>query len=86
MRENLLNPAKGMGSMNDMSKAPAIHRPIPFIDLQAQRRRIGGAIEAAIERVLAHGQFIMGPEVAEFEARMAEYCGAPHVKIGRAHV
>jgi dTDP-4-amino-4,6-dideoxygalactose transaminase len=62
--------------------APAVERPpaaIEFIDLQAQRRRIGGRIEAAIRRVLDHGRFILGPEVAEFERRLAEFCGARHV-------
>jgi dTDP-4-amino-4,6-dideoxygalactose transaminase len=53
--------------------------PIEFIDLQAQRARIGGRIEAAIGRVLEHGRFILGPEVAELERRLAEYCGAKHV-------
>ncbi len=53
-------------------------RPIPFIDLQAQRARIAGNIDAAIRRVLDHGNFIMGPEVGELEARLAGYCGAGH--------
>ena len=52
---------------------------IEFIDLQAQRRRIAGRIEAAIGRVLAHGRFILGPEVAELERHLAEFCGARHV-------
>src|ERR1043166_55404 len=50
--------------------------PIPFIDVAAQRRRLGRAIDDAIARVTAHCQFIQGPEVAEFEARLAEFCGA----------
>src|ERR1043165_9689882 len=50
--------------------------PIPFIDVAAQRRRLGRAIADAIARVTAHCQFIQGPEVAEFEARLAEFCGA----------
>ena len=37
--------------------------PLAFIDLKAQRARLGGAIDAAVARVLDHGQFIMGPEV-----------------------
>ena len=37
--------------------------PIPFIDVAAQRRRLGPAIDAAIARVLGHCQFILGPEV-----------------------
>jgi dTDP-4-amino-4,6-dideoxygalactose transaminase len=52
--------------------------PLPFIDLQAQRRRLGGRIEAAIARVLDHGQFIMGPEVGAFEAALASYLGVRH--------
>jgi dTDP-4-amino-4,6-dideoxygalactose transaminase len=50
--------------------------PIPFIDVGAQRRRLGRAIDEAIVRVTAHCQFINGPEVAEFEAKLAEFCGA----------
>jgi len=51
---------------------------IPFIDLQAQRARLGGRIDAAIERVLEHGRFILGPEVAELEDQLARYCGVAH--------
>lgn len=50
-----------------------------FIDLAAQHARIGDKIEAAILRVLAHGRFIMGPEVAELESELASYCGVTHV-------
>ena len=50
--------------------------PIPFIDVGAQRRRLGRAVDDAITRVTEHCQFIQGPEVAEFEARLAEFCGA----------
>ena len=53
--------------------------PIAFIDLAAQRRRLGRAVDDAIARVLTHCQFIMGPEVAAFEAALAAYCGARHV-------
>jgi dTDP-4-amino-4,6-dideoxygalactose transaminase len=52
---------------------------IPFIDLDAQRRRLGPAIDDAIARVLGHCQFIMGPEVRAFEADLAAFCGARHV-------
>jgi len=52
--------------------------PIPFIDVAAQRRRLGPAIDAAVARVLAHCQFVMGPEVREFEAQLAAFCGAHH--------
>jgi dTDP-4-amino-4,6-dideoxygalactose transaminase len=52
---------------------------IPFIDVAAQRRRLGPAVEEAVARVLAHCQFINGPEVAALEAALAAYCGAKHV-------
>jgi UDP-2-acetamido-2-deoxy-ribo-hexuluronate aminotransferase len=53
-------------------------RPIPFIDLAAQRRRLGGAIDKAVAGVLAHCQFIQGPEVHVLEAELAAFCGARH--------
>lgn len=49
---------------------------IPFIDLAAQQKRIQPEINAAIQRVLAHGKYILGPEVHELEERLAEYTGA----------
>ncbi len=52
--------------------------PIPFIDIAAQRRRLGPAIDAAVARVLDHCQFILGPEVRAFEAELAAFCGAKH--------
>ena len=52
--------------------------PIPFIDLKAQRHHLGGAIDAAVTRVLDHGQFILGPEVRELESQLAAFCGARH--------
>ena len=51
---------------------------IPFIDVAAQRRRLDGAIDAAVARVLGHCQFILGPEVRTFEAELAKFCGARH--------
>jgi UDP-2-acetamido-2-deoxy-ribo-hexuluronate aminotransferase len=53
--------------------------PIPFIDVAAQRRRLGPAVDSAIARVLKHCQFILGPEVHAFEAELAAFCGARHV-------
>ncbi len=53
-------------------------KPIPFIDLAAQRQRIGRSIEAAMARVVEHGQFIMGPEIRELEQQLAAFCGAKH--------
>jgi dTDP-4-amino-4,6-dideoxygalactose transaminase len=60
--------------MNQHTQPP----PIPFIDVAAQRRRLGGAIDAAVARVLSHCQFILGPEVRTFESELAQFCGARH--------
>ncbi len=51
-------------------------QPIPFIDVAAQRRRLGRAVDDAVARVLAHCQFIQGPEVRALEAELAAFCGA----------
>ena len=51
---------------------------IPFIDLGAQRPRLGHLIDKAILRVVDHGAYIMGPEVAQLEADLAAFCGARH--------
>jgi UDP-2-acetamido-2-deoxy-ribo-hexuluronate aminotransferase len=49
-----------------------------FIDLATQQARLKPRLDAAIARVLAHGQYILGPEVAELEARLCAYTGAKH--------
>jgi UDP-2-acetamido-2-deoxy-ribo-hexuluronate aminotransferase len=51
---------------------------IPFIDLAAQQDRLRGDIESGVARVLAHGQYILGPEVAELEEKLAAYTGVAH--------
>jgi len=51
---------------------------IAFVDLKAQQARIKDRLDAGIARVLAHGQYILGPEVAELEARLAAFVGARH--------
>ena len=53
--------------------------PVPFIDVAAQRRRLGKSVDEAIARVLAHCQFINGPEVSQLEAALGAFCGAKHV-------
>jgi dTDP-4-amino-4,6-dideoxygalactose transaminase len=53
--------------------------PVPFIDIGAQRRRLGKSIDEAVGRVLKHCQFINGPEVAELETRLAAFVGAKYV-------
>lgn len=49
-----------------------------FIDLAAQQKTIRSKLDLAIGRVLDHGQYIMGPEVKEFEANLKEFSGAQH--------
>jgi dTDP-4-amino-4,6-dideoxygalactose transaminase len=50
---------------------------IPFIDLQAQRQRLGQPLEDAILRVVRSGAYIMGPEIAEFERQLSAFGEAP---------
>src|SRR3954470_17608846 len=49
-----------------------------FTDLKTQYRALKGEIDARIQRVLDHGQYILGPEVAELEGKLAAYTGARH--------
>ncbi len=51
---------------------------IPFIDLKSQYAIIKDKVEAGIRRVLDHGQYILGPEVAECEKRLAAFAGSKH--------
>jgi UDP-2-acetamido-2-deoxy-ribo-hexuluronate aminotransferase len=62
--------------MPDTTLDPAA--PVEFIDLAAQRRRIGARMDDAILRVVNHGKYIMGPEVGELERKLAEFCGVKH--------
>ena len=52
--------------------------PTQFIDLAAQQKTIRPHLDSAIRRVLDHGQYIMGPEVKEFETNLKEFTGAHH--------
>ncbi len=58
--------------------APAAPPPVPLCDIQAQYRGLKSEIDAAVLRVLASGQAILGPEVAAFEQETAAFCGAQH--------
>lgn len=51
---------------------------INFIDLKAQYQHLKPAIDARIQTVLDHGQYIMGPEIAELEAQLAAFVGVKH--------
>src|SRR5437016_14649788 len=59
-----------------MSTAPG--SGVPLCDLQAQYRDLRPELEAALARVLASGQVILGPEVAALEEEVAHYCGVGH--------
>ena len=61
-----------------MNQHTRLDAPLPFIDVGAQRRRLGSRIDDAIARVLAHNQFINGPEVRELERALSAFCGAKH--------
>ena len=52
--------------------------PLNFIDLASQQEKIRPEIEKAIEKVLNHGQYIMGPEVKEFESELLEFTGTKY--------
>jgi UDP-2-acetamido-2-deoxy-ribo-hexuluronate aminotransferase len=54
-----------------------------FIDLKTQQHRIKASLDERIARVLAHGQYILGPEVAELETALARHAGVRHC-IGAA--
>lgn len=49
-----------------------------FIDLKSQQKLISTALNDGIRKILAHGQYIMGPEVKELEDKLAKYVGAKH--------
>jgi dTDP-4-amino-4,6-dideoxygalactose transaminase len=53
--------------------------PIPFIDLQAQRARLGAPLDKAIADAVAGGQWILGPQVTALEAELARFAGVKHV-------
>ena len=74
-------PATGLLRSNQVmtQHAKISSKALPFIDVAAQRRRLGSAIDTAIARVLDHGQFILGPEVRMLESDLARFCGAKEV-------
>lgn len=63
---------------NTNTKLPQAKSEIAFIDLKAQQNLIRAKLDAALKKVLDHGIYIMGPEVAEFEKDMANFCGVKH--------
>jgi len=65
-------------TMESSDRSKATTEPIPFLDLAAQQARLKDGLDARIQKVLAHGQYIMGPEVAELETALCAYTGAKH--------
>src|SRR3954469_5202740 len=63
--------------MNAMLKETAPAK-IEFIDLKSQYQALKESIDSRIQKVLDHGQYILGPEVAEMEAKLAAYTGSKH--------
>jgi dTDP-4-amino-4,6-dideoxygalactose transaminase len=61
-----------------MQKITTPNSPIHFIDLEAQQAKIRAQVDQAIKKVLDHGIYIMGPEIAEFEKNLGNFCGAKH--------
>ena len=53
-------------------------RPLPLFDLKSEQASFAAELRRRLDAVLAHCQFILGPEVAELEQRLADYCGARH--------
>lgn len=58
--------------------APAFAQPIPFIDLAAQKARLGPKVDQAVQAVLDSCRFVNGPEVTKFEAELAAFAGAKY--------
>ena len=56
----------------------SVPEPIAFIDLQAQRRRLGAPLEAAIKAAVEGGQWILGPQVGQLERDLAAWAGVKH--------
>lgn len=60
------------------TKLPPDFGPVPLVDLGLQHRRIAAEVRPAMDEVMATTSFVLGPEVAAFEAEYAEYCGIAH--------
>jgi UDP-2-acetamido-2-deoxy-ribo-hexuluronate aminotransferase len=73
-----LPPSLALSWLLQPSATPTAQAPLPFTDLAAQQALLRPEIERGIETMLRHGQYILGPEVAELEAKLAAYTGAKH--------
>jgi dTDP-4-amino-4,6-dideoxygalactose transaminase len=70
-----VGPPKTGGALSPES---ALVASIPFIDLQAQRRRLGEPLNRAILAAVESGQWVMGPQVGELEEKLAAFAGVKH--------
>ena len=71
-------PAEAVNWLTQGTAENATLKAIPFIDLATQQAVLRPTLERNIERVLRHGQYIMGPEVKQLEDKLAAYVGVKH--------
>lgn len=64
--------------LRDFLEAPSKEPKVDFINLQTQLDRIRPGVEREVFQVIHHGRYILGPEVASVEKRLAEFTGVPH--------
>jgi len=55
-----------------------LSEPVPYLDLAALPRELGGELERTVARVAASGRYLLGPELERFEGEFAAYCGTRH--------
>ena len=73
-----LNPEQALAWLHAPAPDPTSQAPLNFIDLSTQQAQLRPELERGIEAVLRHGQYILGPEVSQLEAKLAEYTGAKY--------
>jgi UDP-2-acetamido-2-deoxy-ribo-hexuluronate aminotransferase len=73
-----MSPAQALAWLQTPATPPAPDNPLPFIDLAGQQAQLRPQLEQSIERALRHGQYILGPEVAELEEKLCAYTGTKH--------
>ena len=73
-----LSPGLAIAWLQQPATLPTAESPMQFADLAAQQTKLRPALERGIENVLRHGQYILGPEVAELEEKLANYVGAKY--------
>lgn len=74
----MTSPVRFTDIASPFFEKPTSQSPLPFIDLKAQQTFIRPQVDQAIQKVLDHGAYIMGPEVTQFESDLADFCGAKY--------